>query len=230
MWFSPTQVSSRYDVLIAPMMHMVKPGFAEKVEALVERGGTFVTTYFSGVVDETDLAFEGYPGPLSRVTGLRVDEIDALYPDQSNTILMSDRSGAYRCDHLVDLVQVDSACVLATFGSDFYKGMPALTENDFGKGKAYYIASDPNDEFLEKFYGGILDRHEIAPLLKKMPTGVEVTTRVKDDQQIVFVLNHNAQAVNISLGDLSFDDLLDGEMIDGQLTLEAHDAAILRLR
>src|SRR5207302_2162763 len=55
---------SRYDLVVAPMLHMVKAGVADRLHALLERGGTFVATAFSGVVDEADLAFEGCPGPL----------------------------------------------------------------------------------------------------------------------------------------------------------------------
>ena len=34
-------------------------------EAFVKAGGTFVATYWSGVVDENDLCFlGGFPGPL----------------------------------------------------------------------------------------------------------------------------------------------------------------------
>src|SRR5258707_1083511 len=54
--FSDSELS-RYDLVIAPMLHMVKAGVDERIQAQVEAGGTFVATAFSGVVDETDLAF-----------------------------------------------------------------------------------------------------------------------------------------------------------------------------
>src|SRR6185503_18771623 len=115
--FSDSDLSG-YDMLIAPLLHMVKPGLAERIEALVARGGTFVTTYFSGVVDETDLAFEGYPGPLSNVLGIRVEEIDALYDGQINHIVMADGSGSYTCARLCDIIHSEGAHVYATYGSD----------------------------------------------------------------------------------------------------------------
>jgi beta-galactosidase len=124
---------SRYDILVAPLMYMVKQGVAERITAMVQKGGTFVTTYFSGIVDETDLAFEnGYPGPLSKLLGIWVEEIDALYENQTNSIVMADGSGSYPCNHLADLLHAEGASVLATYGSDFYQGMPALTKNVAG--------------------------------------------------------------------------------------------------
>ena len=64
-------------------------GVRREIEAFVAQGGTFVTTTTDGLVDETDLAFEnGYPGPLQRVLGIWVEEIDALY-EKTNTIVMA---------------------------------------------------------------------------------------------------------------------------------------------
>jgi beta-galactosidase len=226
----PDSDLSRYEILVAPMLYMIKPGVAEKIEAFVERGGAFVTTYFSGITDENDLAFEGgYPGPLRRVTGVWAEEIDALYPGQTNTIVMADRSGAYACDHLAEVLHADTARVMATFGSDFYKGSPALTENNFGNGKAYYIASDPNDEFLNVFYGELLARYVIQPVLPYAPRGVEVTERVKGEDRLVFILNHNAQPVELHLGAEEFDDLLSGQRIAGSIKLEGYDVRILQI-
>ena len=55
---------SRYKLLIAPMLHMVRSGVGEKVEEFVKNGGTFVATYWSGIVNENDLCFlGGFPGP-----------------------------------------------------------------------------------------------------------------------------------------------------------------------
>ena len=222
----PDSDFSQYSVLIAPMLYMVKSGFAQKVEAMVNSGGTFVTTYFSGIVDETDLAFEnGYPGPLSNVLGLWVEEIDALFEGQTNDIVMSDGSGSYKCGHLADLLHAQSAHVLATYGSDFYQGMPVLTRNDFGKGHAYYIASDPDASFLDKLYEGILDSHRINPPMYT-PHGVEVTVRRQPTRDLLFMLNHNAESAQFHLGAHTYRDLLTNEVLHGQINLAGYGVRI----
>jgi beta-galactosidase len=218
---------TRYDLLIAPMLYMVKGGLAERIEALVARGGTFVTTVFSGVVDETDLAFEGYPGPLSTVLGIRVEEIDALYPEQHNRIVMADGSGSYTCANLCDIIHSEGARVLATYGDDFYAGTPAVTENSFGQGHAYYVATDADEHFLDHFYGRLLQAQHIAPLLQA-PQGVEVTLRETDQHRLLFVLNHNAETVHVTLptGQQCWDHL--GERVmAGTLELPGYGVSIL---
>ncbi|MCC6804095.1 MAG: beta-galactosidase [Anaerolineae bacterium] len=219
---------SRYAVIVAPMLYMVKPGVAEKVEAFVANGGTFVTTYLSGLVDDTDLAFEnGYPGALANVLGIRVEEIDALYDNQTNRIVMADGSGVYSCSRIADLLHTLSADVIATYGEDFYQGMPVVTRNAYGSGEAYYLASDPDAAFLSRFYGEIAAKHGLTPALDA-PEGVEVAVRHKDGTPIVFVLNHHAEPAAIPLGEKRFLNLLTGKPVTRTLTLAGYDVAILR--
>ena len=80
---------SPYDIIIAPVLYMVKPGLAGRLEAFVGAGGTFLTTFFSGIVNETDLVtIGGYPGELRRLLGIWVEEIDALLPGSTNSIVV----------------------------------------------------------------------------------------------------------------------------------------------
>jgi beta-galactosidase len=221
---------SRYDLVIAPMLHMVKPGVGERIEAFVEQGGSFVATVFSGVVDESDLAFEGYPGPLRHVLGIRVEEIDALYEGQVNQIVMLDGSGSYTCGMLCDIVHCEGARALATYGDDFYAGTPVVTEHAFGRGRAYYIASDPEDRFLDAFYSSVLEAHQIAPLLA-VPAGVEVTARETAERQLLFVLNHTAEDVSIELpAGRRFWDHLGQSIVADSLTLAGYGVGILEAR
>ena len=55
----PDMDLSRYDVVLAPALYMARDGFPEKIQQFVEAGGTFVTTFMSGIVDENDLVILG---------------------------------------------------------------------------------------------------------------------------------------------------------------------------
>ena len=58
------------------MLYMVREGFAERAEAFVANGGHLVTTYWTGVVDETDLCHLGGFGPLRKLLGIWAEEIE----------------------------------------------------------------------------------------------------------------------------------------------------------
>ncbi|GIP23896.1 beta-galactosidase [Paenibacillus sp. J22TS3] len=223
---------SPYDLVIAPVLYMIKPGYAGRIEEYVAGGGTFVTTFFSGIVNENDLVTTGgYPGELRKVTGIWAEEIDALFPDQSNRMEMrqawGELEGSYSCGLLCDLIHAEGAEVLAEYGEDFYKGMPVLTRNRYGQGTAYYVATSPEAAFLEGFLSNLCQDKEIAPLLADVPQGVETALRVKGESRYLFVLNHHADEAQIQIGNQVMRDLLSGEQIKGQVSLPGRGVLIL---
>lgn len=222
---------SKYEILIAPVMYMVKPGFAKKVEEFVAGGGTFVTTFFSGIVNENDLVtLGGYPGELRSVLGIWAEEIDALLPGRTNQIVMKEAwgalSGQYECGLLCDLIHAEGAEVLAEYGSDFYQGMPVVTVNSFGKGRAYYVASSPDAAFLQGFLKNLCEEKGIQPLLDA-PEGVEVARRVKDGKAFLFLLNHNEGAAEVEIGSEAYKDLLAQTEVSGTVQVPGRGVVIL---
>lgn len=226
---------SGYDLLIAPVFYMVKQGMADRLEQYVEAGGTFITTFFSGIVDENDLVRTGgYPGELRKLLGIWAEEIDALLPSQRNRMVWKDSSPGlkpeYGCGLLCDLIHSEGAAVKAVYGDDFYRGMPALTVNKFGEGEAWYLATSPEAAFLQDWLPRLCGSLGIAPLLPDLPEGVETTQRSKDGQGYMFLLNHNEDAVTINLGGRLGTELLTGNPVQGgEMMLAGRDVWILRL-
>lgn len=210
-----------YDLVIAPVMYMVKQGAADKLEQYVHAGGTLISTFFSGIVNENDLVKTGgYPGELRKLLGIWAEEIDALLPSQRNRIVVPDGApglkAEYECGMLCDLIHSEGAEVKAVYGDDFYRGMPALTVNKFGAGEAWYLATSPEAAFLQDWLPQLCASRGIAPLVPAAPEGVETTLRTKDGQDYLFVLNHNAEAAAVDLGERSGTELLTGQPLTGQ--------------
>lgn len=226
---------SGYDLVIAPVMYMVKPGVATKLEDYVQGGGTFITTYFSGIVNENDIVtLGGYPGELRKLLGIWSEEIDALLPSQNNRMIIKSIAGvskeAYGCGMLCDLIHSEGAEVVAEYGEDFYKGMPALTVNKFGAGEAWYVATSPEAEFLQDWLPKLCASRGIEPLVAASPSGIETSLREKDGVRYLFVLNHNAEASTVSLGQQAGVDLLSGKSITGDAVLSGRDLWIIALK
>src|SRR5262249_39889477 len=131
---SPDNPLDGYDVVIAPLLHLVSEPQAAAIESLVERGGTFLTTYFSGIVRGDARAWlGGRPGraALRETLGIRVEAVDPFLESQSNG-LASDLAGApsgARCELWAEVVHLDGASAVATFTEDFLAGQPAVTRN-----------------------------------------------------------------------------------------------------
>lgn len=194
-----------YQVVAAPMLYMFRKGFEEKVRRYVEKGGRFILTYWSGIVDDTDLCFlGGTPYGLMDVVGLRSTEIDGLYDSESNTGCPVKGNSlhlakSYTCTNLCDLVKPSTAEVLMTYGSDFYAGMPAFTVNTYGAGKAYYVCADFEQGFYDEVYRKIAGEAGVKRTISHIPEGVEVTSRETQDAEYIFVQNFNRQPAEIRL-------------------------------
>lgn len=196
---------SEYQILAAPMLYMFRSDFSERVRQFVADGGQFILTYWSGIVDETDLCYlGGTPHGLLDVLGLRSTEIDALYEGEYNQAIpiANNEMGLekiWKCSTLCDLVKVSTADVMATYGMDFYQGMPAFTKNSYGKGNAYYICADFDQGFYDEIYAKIAETVNIECPIENIPEGIEVTTRYGTEYQYLFVQNFNRHAVKIAL-------------------------------
>lgn len=88
-------VFSKYKIVVAPVLYMVKDGMKEALENFVKNGGILITTFMSGIVGQSDNVYlGGYPGPLREMAGVWVEEIDALAPEQKNKAKFADGSTA----------------------------------------------------------------------------------------------------------------------------------------
>lgn len=225
---------SKYKLLLAPMLYMVRPGVGERIEQFVQDGGTFVATYWSGIVDENDLCFlGGFPGPLRKTLGIWSEEIDGLHDHDTNGIVMADGnplglSGTFEARELCDLIHLEGAQALATYASDFYAGRPALTVNELGAGKAYYIASRNEQSFLDGFLGALIEQTGVARALDvALPYGVTAQARTDGKRDYVFVQNFSAEELTVALDGAAYNDLLSGEPIGGELRVAGYGVAIL---
>lgn len=220
---------SSYHVVVAPIMYMVKDGYDEKIRNFVQNGGSFLTTFFSGYVDQNDLVtVGGYPGKLRDILGIWVEEEDALPEGVTNSFVYNDVT--YPAEMICDLLHTETAVSYCGYESDFYKGMPVITENSFGKGSAYYIATASNESFYEKLLKDICEKAGVESVIDT-PKGVEATIRENENGAFLFLLNHTEeeQSVNLILG--GTDIIHNADYTDGDtVTLAAKDVVILRQR
>lgn len=208
---------SKYQLLIAPTMYMVKKGVADKISDFVHDGGTFVTTSLSGIVNGNDIVYPGgYPGPLRQVTGMWVEETDTLAPGDQNLIEFADGQ-TEKGKLIADLIRLDSAKPIAVYKSNFYQGMPAITKNHYGQGICYYVGTKLTDSGMQKLFYDIISTSGVKPIVKS-PSDLEITLREKSGRKLYFVLNMTgkSQYLPIELYE-NHTDILTGQLPKRQL-------------
>ncbi len=207
----------KYDLVVAPVLYMVKKGMAEAIEEYVAKGGTFLTGFMSGIVDQSDnVHLGGYPGPLRNLAGIWAEEIDALAPEQSNEVVFGDGTRE-KCRLLCDLIHLEGAEEIAQYGSDFYAGTPAVTKNRFGKGCVYYVGTVLEEAGLFKVLEMVCNEAGISSVLEE-ETELEVTRRIRDKDYIYFIINFKDQKVKLPSVFAGKTDILTGrKMEEGEM-------------
>ncbi len=219
---------SKYQVIVAPVLYMVKEGVAEALEAFVKAGGTLITTFMSGIVGQSDNVYlGGYPGPLRSMAGVWVEEIDALAPEQENTVRFQDGTTG-TCRLLCDLMHTEGAEVIAEYTSNFYAGMPAVTKNSYGKGTVYYVGANLDEASLDRVMEQAVQGAGVAPVIGEK-TDLEVAVRENDTTKFYFIMNF--QGEDLALPELFAGsvDLLTGEKLESGRIMKPYDVAVVEI-
>ncbi|WP_454860705.1 beta-galactosidase trimerization domain-containing protein [Promicromonospora soli] len=234
---------SRYDVVVAPLLHVLKGDLAARLEEVVRRGGSLLTSFWSGRADEDANAhLMDAPGPLGRVLGVRVEETDSAEPGVVNPVTLRDprldRLDRRGEDELVsdaslvfEVLVPRGADVIGTYGAEFYAGTPAVTRNRPGGldgGEAWYVATALDDAGVEWVVRRVLDRHGLVGPYADAPD-VELAVRSRDGVRFAFVLSHATEPVEVA-AHASGVDLLTGRTVHQGETLVLNPTDVVLLR
>lgn len=218
-----------YDLIVAPQLYLLKEGVADRLKQFVESGKTLIATFMTGYVNDTTLCFlGGFPGDgLRELFGLYSEEIDTLYPKDSNgvTFVNGEEKETYKVKDYCDILKVQDAQVIANYTSDFYEGTPAITVNDYGKGKAYYVGARVEDACMEKILAKALEDAKIP--FTKLADGVEYHCRKLEDVSYDFYMNCNNDAVTVNLFG-SGTNMITGEKVEGKAVIGGLEALIVK--
>jgi len=217
---------SEYKAVVAPVLYMVKEGVQQKLEDYVEQGGTFVTGFMSGIADQSDnVHLGGYPGPLRRLAGIWVEEIDALAPEQSNTLRFTDGTEAV-CQMLCDIIHLEGAEALAEYSSNFYAASPAVTKHGFGQGTVYYIGTQPEQAALAKILDLVMDGAGVKPVIEE-DTKLEIVCRTTERKRYYFIINLAGEDLPLPQYFAGKTDILTGNLLSSQTVLTCYDVALV---
>lgn len=218
---------SSYSLVVAPTLYLLSEHSAENLSGFVNRGGTLLTTYFSGIVDKDEhVVLGGYPALLRKTLGLWVEEWSIYDDKQKNTVRFEDTKKTFAVQTWCDLMHLEGAQPLAVFESDFFAGRPAVTLNHFGQGNAFYLGAKLDSDGLGDVIARVCTAAKITPVLP-VAQPIEATLRQGDGKSFLFLLNHSTTTAQVPLGAYRGTDLLTGNKSAKQLELGPFGVAII---
>ncbi len=225
----PVEELSRYKIVIAPSLHLLADGEADRLKLYVQNGGVLVSTFNTGLVNEHNIApDDGYPNSLTDLFGLEVLEFDQLPPGEENHLIFK---GTFPTSHLhparlwCDIIEPRDCQVLATYAKDFYAGRPAMTMHAYGLGKAIYIGTLSHQPFYGDLIVWLRQMCNLHPLLK-VPDNIEVSMREKNGSRVFFLLNHQTSPMRVQFFK-PMHDFLTGDTFSGNYDLQPHGVLVL---
>ena len=210
---------SRYRLVIAPASYMLTAAAAENLRRYVERGGTLVVSFSSGIVDENDAVHVGgFLALLRAVLGLTVEEFLPLRAGERIHLDVGELVGDVWADHIVP----DGAQTVARYLDGPAAGGVAITRNRLGAGSAWYVSTRLDVDGLSAVLGPVYADAGIIP--SEVPSEVEVMHRHGSEHDFSIVINHGDVSVDLAVAGT---DLLTGERVDGR-TVASGGAVVVR--
>lgn len=190
---------SKYKVLVIPQLIITKPEMEKRVKVFVENGGTVVMTYRCAVKDEDNNVPFGKVIPVNynELIGGCVVETESLQDYDAFEVqghgsfeTISGKGGIFR-----DMIEVDDAEVLFSYGDVFYQDYAAVTKKKNQKGCVYYIGCGLEENITKRLMEDIMKENNI--IMHPSADGIEIVTRQKGEHKITMYMNHNAKKVAV---------------------------------
>ena len=126
----------QYKVLIVPALYAAPDTLLERLNQYVQDGGSLLATFKTGFANENvKVSHETQPHILSRSLGIKYHQF--TFPRGVKISgKIAEESGDREVKAFMELLEPDSAEVLAFYDHYNWKSYAAVTKNEYGKGKA----------------------------------------------------------------------------------------------
>lgn len=181
-----------YDLVLVPALYTAEEGLIDALRQYVADGGHLLATFKTAFADENVQVYhDEQPHGLTDVFGLHYQEF-TVSPGMK---LRGEKTldGA-SCSDWEELLIPDTAKVLASYDNSAWQSYAAVTENSYGKGRAWYLGCYFSPDHLEQFV-----REVIAKALPAIRPHEEVFPRIirlgynESGHRLTYYLNYSAQ-------------------------------------
>lgn len=182
----------RYKIISLPLYFMVDEDFYLKLEKWVENGGILILSWRCGIRDKNNKALtEKLPGKFNKICGIEIEKFESL--NETNTKIKSGLL-TFKIEAWADVIETKGAKILAKYSDKKkpYFGKPAITVNNYGKGKVYYFGTSLSPLGLLYFYYKIFKDKKLKP--KFYGFGIESIEYIdKTGKEFRAIINNNSK-------------------------------------
>jgi beta-galactosidase len=188
------QPITNYSLVIAPMLHVVPESLRNDITSYVEKGGHFVTTYWSGITNETaHIHLGGYPGAFRDLLGIRVEELAPI----ASPVKLDDGTEGTIWSEPIDIV-AGNVEILRSYKSGLFPGGPAVTRRTVNTGSATYVSTKLSSDGLKGLLPTLLKKAGVVSTLPEPLRGkVEQVFRADHQSRWEFLINRTDEDLSL---------------------------------
>jgi beta-galactosidase len=220
----------RYKIIFAPYQILMDEHLAARMNAFVAQGGVLIMSAHGGVKDrDNSMTDQTIPiMGLKDLFGVEVDSYQTYQPPTRDKNSLKFTDGATLSVQVIaELLKPKNANVIATWEREYLQGVPAVTENKYGQGKAIYYGSFFHLDAARYLLNRYAKEQNLSPLFADLPKEIEITRRTKRGNDYYFILNHKNESVTLKIG-TGFYDLIDSKTVSETITLSSFGYKVLR--
>jgi beta-galactosidase len=232
---------SQYKLLLAPGLRIVSDELIARLDKWVAAGGVLILTSQAGAKDlSSKFRPVREPGVLGRIAGLKVISSSSSSAMAGNLIMgkaeafkqpfeieFASSGRRYALHDHMDRIELDGATALATYRGGLLDGVPAITQNSFGRGRVIFVGTDSLEfDFHQEVAALSADIAGIKAPFDAPPGVVLSELTLREGGKCIFAINYTSSNQKIDPGCKS-SDLISGKTFESFVPIPPYDAMAL---
>jgi len=218
---------NKYKFVIVPTPVIMGDTFKETLKDYVRGGGILLTTFLAAIRDKDHAAPRvSPPAGLTELFGARVGEGEPVFSHSAATIELQfgplDGKACKGANQFwTESLEPLGAQIIGRYADTYREGEPVITQNNYGKGMAYYMGAGLEDTLCRELIENIVQVHSLKRLPFTLLPGVEIVPReANDGKTAYYIFNFNERAVTLKL-DKQYKNLFSGADVGPEFEMAA---------
>jgi len=224
----PSDDLSDLRLYFIPHWTIIDKTWLSNLERFVKNGGILVIGARSGTKDRNNNVIpETPPGILRELCGMSISEYSRCNDLGNRPLYIKTDSYEFPIQFWYEVLNPKMAQTVAVWRGRHINGSPAITCNQIGSGKVYYVGTYLTDAVLKNLLSIWIDDAKIKPLWEDAPSEIEVVLRQNDEKKLWFFINHSDNDVTLKSTPRGIN-LITGKSSGNSLTLSGNDVAVIK--
>lgn len=191
---------SNYKMIIIPALYSAEDSLLEALLHYVEKGGCLVGTFKTAYANEyLTVSHDKKPHILHECFGMSYQEYTiprnvslkvgkSLIPEPIALLSEEER----QINTFMEFLIPDGCKVLATYDHPYWKQYAAITEHEYGEGKAFYVGCMATDSYVQEFLAYVVKKLHLEEEIRRVTFPINIKSGTnKSGKRVHFYFNYS---------------------------------------